>query len=710
MNCKRLICSGLVLLFTLLIPNRSEARIIDPDSLAFAIEQQDPQLLEGSNWQQIDTYLENLRRSNRLDSLRSQADYLYQLATLREAGTVSRWALYYRARAEHRLDLAAFDSTTTKLLREAQTADHVEMIGLAHKLRSDLYSQTGNIDRAIESLEKAIATLKRHRGFSESPDLKLKVGQFRHNLTNQYYKKQMHEKALDLALANKQYAVEIGDKELETRTYQVLSAIYSAIGSYADETESEIDIEWYYDRSRYFAKQYVDAAKELGNVYLIGFAYATLANMFTIDHQYDSAVVYFERSLGYALETNDRATYASRLGNVAANLVSLGKYRKADQKLEQALNVAREINYPLLQSRLANNLAYNALQMGKLDRARTFAMEAITLGLEMERYSTVSQAYGNLAGIEEESGDMAAALQAYKSHIQFRDSVFNQENLARMEELQTRYETEQKEAEIKFLSQENELQAIKIQQRNIQIIGVVLILLLLAVGGYLWYLNRLNRERRITSEANQQLLSVQMNPHFLFNALSAIQNFIIQDRDRAEVVGYVSKFGKVIRSVLNYSREKFITLEEEIDLVTEFLALQQKRISGSFTYRVTLDPAIDPTTVLIPPMLTQPYIENAVEHGILQLKEKQEGVIEITISKLDQILNIDLVDNGVGIEASRHQSENGHKSLALEITRERFSLLEKITGKTFSVRVEDRSQGEQARGTRVSFEIPVLSS
>jgi sensor histidine kinase YesM len=113
----------------------------------------------------------------------------------------------------------------------------------------------------------------------------------------------------------------------------------------------------------------------------------------------------------------------------------------------------------------------------------------------------------------------------------------------------------------------------------------------------------------------QRLFRSQMNPHFIFNSLASVQNFIVkQDDTKASI--YLSRFSELVRSILNNSLQEQITLEEEISTIENYLALQKVRFSDQFDYELEVDETLDPESTFVPPMLTQPFIENAIEHGI----------------------------------------------------------------------------------------------
>jgi tetratricopeptide (TPR) repeat protein len=615
--------------------------------------------------------------------------------------------LYYRALAESRIAFQNFDASTRELLFITQSENDPFLKAEAHKLRSDYYSRSSNRDSSIFHLQKAISVIQNEEGFLQDSLLRIKLGQYKHNLGAQYYAGQDFDEALETVMNNKEYALKIGDKDLETRSYQIISAIYSALGSYAEETNSELDIAWYMNKSKEYAQLFIERTKDLNNPYLTGFGFMMLGNIYNNEERFDSSAFYFAKSLEYVDKDQQPVSYSSRLEKIANSMHQLGNYERASEFYLEALDIAENVNNKVMEAGLANNLAFNNLKLGRITEARNYAVRSIELGLLLQRWGTVSQGYGNLSGIEKEAGNFDQALIAFEKHIQYRDSLLKEENLSRIEELETKYETEKKESEIKLLSRKNELQASQIQIRNTQFMMAGLFFTVTFLAGYIGYKRSLIKKEKENQEARQRLLSVQMNPHFLFNALIAIQHFVMRDDDPMATSLFVAKFAKVTRMVLNFSRKQLIALTDEIDLLEEFLRLQQIRADNKFTYSVKVLGDVSTDDILIPPMLTQPFIENAVEHGIMPLND-ESGEIKVIFSINRDTINIVVQDNGVGISEINKGNDKVYESVSTQITKERFSLLQQITEKPFYLEINNKND-QEGKGVEVSFTIPLFN-
>ena len=186
------------------------------------------------------------------------------------------------------------------------------------------------------------------------------------------------------------------------------------------------------------------------------------------------------------------------------------------------------------------------------------------------------------------------------------------------------------------------------------------------------------------TELEMQALRAQMNPHFIFNCLSSINRFILKNETEA-ASNYLTKFSRLIRTVLTNSKKSFISLEDELEMLRLYLEMEKLRFKDSFDYSITFVNSIDDGNVFLPPLLLQPFAENAIWHGLMH-KEGQ-GKLEFELSVDDKVLTCAISDNGIGrskAAALRSKSAEKQKSLGLQITKERLALLnEEFANETF---------------------------
>jgi ligand-binding sensor domain-containing protein len=235
----------------------------------------------------------------------------------------------------------------------------------------------------------------------------------------------------------------------------------------------------------------------------------------------------------------------------------------------------------------------------------------------------------------------------------------------------------------------------------------VIVVLLLS---FRWIRKRTERRAEMANNLKMQLvksqlstLQAQMNPHFLFNSISSIQNFIMSNR-REEAYDYLTSFSKLIRRTLNNSRSQYISLAEEIETLKLYMLLEQRRYNDKFDFHLELDETIVPENTLLPSSLIQPLLENAIWHGVAGISSERRGEISLRITEASGSLSITVVDNGAGVQPS----VSAHKSLAITLIEEQLSLLSGSSGTNQEPSRVELKPAENGQGTAVSFTIPLI--
>ena len=235
----------------------------------------------------------------------------------------------------------------------------------------------------------------------------------------------------------------------------------------------------------------------------------------------------------------------------------------------------------------------------------------------------------------------------------------------------------------------------------------ILAALIFAIGlvVYLFKMKQLKEAHQIEmqiQDLERSALQAQMNPHFIFNCLNSIQNFILQNEKQSAIV-YLGRFASLIRSMLNASVAGRIPLNEEIDLLNNYMELEKLRFKNRFDFKVAAENGLDTYDVEIPPLLIQPLVENAIKHGISG-KEKG-GFVEVVFRKKDEFLEINVSDNGKGFDIQKKDENKKHKSFGMSITRNRLELLSEIPSlESFETHQIKDDEGNVA-GTRVILRI-----
>jgi LytS/YehU family sensor histidine kinase len=206
-----------------------------------------------------------------------------------------------------------------------------------------------------------------------------------------------------------------------------------------------------------------------------------------------------------------------------------------------------------------------------------------------------------------------------------------------------------------------------------------------------------------------QALRAQMNPHFIFNSLNAINRFILQS-NKQEASQYLTKFSKLVRSILQNSMASSIDLEREIESLQLYLELEALRFNNKFSFNIAVAPNVDITMAKVPPLLIQPFAENAIWHGLMQKNEA--GHLDIKVVQEDHHLILRVTDDGVGRQKAaeiRSKSATRHKSLGLKITEDRIAMLGAPTMTESSITINDLVHPDgTAAGTEVTIKIPLV--
>ena len=420
---------------------------------------------------------------------------------------------------------------------------------------------------------------------------------------------------------------------------------------------------------------------------------------------------YYLKALPIKKEIHDKKGEGICLENIGQNYSRMKKYKLAENYLFQSIKLYKETNnlnllynaYYILALNYKNNNEYlkaqkYAEQIFNSEETGKFKPDKI---LKLNNHYLLTQIY-----IHQNN----KATFHLKKYIELKDSIYNKELIKSVNESEIKYQTELKETENQMLQQENDIQKLQIQKSEIQkyILFISFLLAFFAVIIILLYI----RQRRFkiqqkTVLLEQKLLRSQMNPHFIFNSLTAIQSYILKSQP-AEGAKYLSKFATLIRIVLEHSRIEYVSLEKEIESLKYYMDLQKLRYEDQFQYDIILDEKIQLDNCFIPPMLAQPFIENAIEHGIAP--SEKEGIIKISfLIKTDEMIEFKVEDNGVGIsDKSINRNSDSHHSLATQITKERLELLNKNKKDKIFLEVKEKINNDKVEGVLTIFCIPFI--
>jgi len=490
-------------------------------------------------------------------------------------------------------------------------------------------------------------------------------------------------------------------------------------------------------------KQYhkaLDATGFKGKQMFDASVYNNIANIYADLEDYERALKNYREFLRIAQKTHSKPQQLIAIFNIATVQMDQKKDSLAIENLKQALLLTEEKNLNMYFPTVCNNLglAYEHLNdtikalhyykkglqvskekedkatqailltnMGKIhaaknnvDKAESMLLKSIELTSEIGSKGREAEAWLALSETYQKKGNGKEALNTYKKHIFLKDSLRSNEEELELVKNDLKYEHEKKQA----LSQA-EIE----RQRTIKkaaIIGGSGLFAALLLIGFIYKKKRDAVDAKILSQFESKVnktklkaLRSQMNPHFIFNSLNSINDFISKN-EKEEASSYLLKFAKLMRKTLENSEKESITLKEDLELIRNYFEIEQKRLQKKFTFHITVDPEIDVENTLVPPLILQPFVENSIWHGMSQ--KKGVGNISVIVQKKEDMILYSIDDNGVGREVQFSKQNSAKTSFGMKLTRSRIAIISKRKNVNGEVRMIDKKQG-----MRVEVELPL---
>lgn len=603
---------------------------------------------------------------------------------------------------------------SVQLVLENQSVDSVKvnmLIELAEKfVRTDAdrfrdyskqaydLSATSSFKRGIVSSALNIGYFHRTRaqfdsalmyyGFAleNSKDSSPRIASIHYNIGNVFKAKGEFVKATESYLASLKVAEETGSTKDAAIAQLGLGSLYLLQNKVSEALE-------------FFLKT-ADAFEEVGDKRGIYISANNIGSCYFKLDQYDEAKTYFLKARKLAEEYRDRRGLGNILSNLSVIFRNEKKYDSAMNYSLQALEIRKSFQNKGEIIISYHNIAEINIYLGKYKEAERYLDEALTLTNEMESTKELKFNWNFRAMLDTARGNYKSAFSSLQNYHTYRSRLEEKEVKSDIEELQTKYDTEKKEAEIVSLSQQASIQALEIKQKNQAIIIGIIAFLFVLVAIYFIYKQKEFKRQQSHTELQQRFLRAQLNPHFISNALVAVQNFMLKsDGESASL--YLTKFSKLMREILENSRKEFIPVEEEVSMLRNYMDIHKQRL-GSFEYSIELDNAIDPEEDKIPPMFIQPFVENAVEHGIGGMQNG--GKIELRFKKEGEFITIAVNDNGKGLTP---RSDSDHQSLSTTIIQERIDLFNKTLKNKIQLVIDNlKNEKGEVSGTKVELKVP----
>lgn len=444
-----------------------------------------------------------------------------------------------------------------------------------------------------------------------------------------------------------------------------------------------------FDKSIAANKKALQLFKEVGNEQMLAGAYINLSSAYMDSGDLKNAESTIDQSYALAKKNQYHIAYLYYFSNKGNIRNQQKRYPEAIAFYTEGLALAEKLGAADIVAEITIALGEAYYYSGQPEKAEAYLTKGLAMSKSMHlgtlKYQTLgvlSETYGKLQKYE-------LAFKTYKDFSVLRDSVIGSEKKEEIARKEVQFEADKKQA---VAQAEIERQKI-IRYGTLGGSGLALLSgLLLFVG----YRKRQSAEHQVAiSDMRTRVLRLQMNPHFIFNSLNSISDYIGKN-DIKSADYFLSKFAKLMRGTLENSEETEIPLADELKMLELYMQLEASRLQNKFSYEISVGEGIDTQMMTVPPLILQPFVENCIWHGLAGKSEP--GKIKIEVSRDNQMLQCIVEDDGVG----RQAKEKNGKSYGMKITKDRIELLNKMQNANASVHLVDLD-----KGTRVEVRLPL---
>lgn len=527
-----------------------------------------------------------------------------------------------------------------------------------------------------------------------------------------------YDQKYDSAISFYMKALKIAEKEEDLRNIAIASnGIGNALGNIAGREDEALE---YFERS-------LAAERKRNNSLGVAMNYLSISDYYMGKDQFIKAREYLDELLQINQERNDLYGLAITYEFYGKSYLEEGENLiKATSYFKNALNRFKNLKDTHKQAEILASLGNIQLEQNNLKNAREYLQRSLSLARELNHQGLIMFNSYKLADLFELQDDRSKALYFFKQGKLYEDSIKLAEQHVKIEALVRKYNVEKKENHIQLLQKDKALQQTLLEnqkqkldrRRTLMVLMAIGILLILII--FLMQFRNSQIKKKIQKEEKEKMKVIyernlaraeilvtrlQINPHFLFNSLNAI-TYLIQSEQNAKAMKYLVVFSRYTRMVLETSQKHVVPLSEELKLIQYYLTLEENRFEKDFTYRIIGDDATGLQDVLIPPLLLQPFIENAIWHGLLPSKRNKKILILKVIADENNI-RIIIDDNGIG----RKNKDSGkvrdsHKSMGMQITKERIELYNKNYSSKINYHIVDKENEKgDPEGTKIILEL-----
>lgn len=497
----------------------------------------------------------------------------------------------------------------------------------------------------------------------------------------------------------------------------------------------------YYKQAIYYSEKYFNQDSLTPKFALKAFEGYGCVNR--VLNKFELAEVYLEKTIVLAKKLQDTDRLISAYSNLSLVYTDTGKLDKAlsfIRKAEELAMISSKENLPMVYNYYTSvyyekkdwnkalfyfekefeadpelnsvdkalNLSLIYLELQKIDLANPYIefLEKEYLANRLSEYNRI-QTLERLVRFYTEIKDFKKVAFYFNLYGKELDEVTKSEQLATTEDFIKKYDLKAKEDQIEKLNQKNKTAETKINQQKFRNSIILLLFLLVIAFSILLYFQQRNKKLKAEKQLlimEDTLLRSQMEPHFVFNALSSLQSLIYENKNQL-AVKYLSKFAQLLRLSLEHSRMKFVPFKREIESIENYLELQKMRFSATFKYQIVGN-LKNVEKYEIPPLMIQPFVENAIYHGFNGID--YEGQLKITFEKHPDYICFTIEDNGVGLEKSKNNSNKTKTSLSTTMTVERLHTLYETKNKINFLEIKN-NHGQKS-GTAVILRLPFIKT
>jgi tetratricopeptide (TPR) repeat protein len=523
-----------------------------------------------------------------------------------------------------------------------------------------------------------------------------------------YNERGNHPKAIDYYLAALKIIEPSGDSNLLARLYGGMGNTYASMNEY--------------DKAMNYYLNTLHISEARGDINTLSNVTASISNIYFEQHKYSEALEYSVKALELSEQNNDMRGKAYALTAIGNTYQEQKLFDKSLEYFTKAIKISDEINDGFLSTNLRVNIGAAYFYQKKYAPAILYLNQGLKLAENNSILNLAKEAHGYLKSVYESTGNYQEAMLHFEKEIAAKDSLFNKDKIKEITLMEIGYDQEKKDAisnaarEKIATAQMAELQKQKLIRNSIA--GGSGIIFISSLLTFFFYKRKRDAEHKQketflslqVSETEMKALRSQMNPHFIFNALQSIQTFLLSHQSE-EANLYLLKFSKLMRSVLENSQHSEVTLKEDMKALELYMQLESIRLQHPFTYDFHIDKSVDIETDFLPPLILQPFVENAIWHG-LQYKP-EAGHINIFITKKGNALYATVEDNGIGRDMSRKVAQPmllKKESLGMKLTEERLKVLNEIKKFNAKFTITDLfTKDNQPSGTKVELSLPLVA-